>query len=490
MCGIAGYIGRAGATKDAAVRVAAILAEEQNRGQGSAGIAILEDGNIEVITKRGSVESLKERYDLSAYPGGSAIGHIRYPTSGSSRFDMQPFCGEISGSWTWLALAVNGDTVNINGQPWAEYRRSLRGAVYRARSDSEVLLHHIAQADGSDVVKQMCRAFATVEGAWSIVALAADGRLWAMRDPWGFRPLFYGRNKDGVAFASEDSALLGYHRIREVRPGQIVLVDNKLRITTRQYLPPQDRLYVCSFEWVYLKDTGCRGVYHFRTACGQAAARELKRNDLAKRLKGSIVVPVLDSGRDTAFAFAEALGLRVVGGINRSRLSHNLRAFMASSPDERVRLAALKHIPNPEALAGQRVTLVEDSILRSDTLGELIPRVRPYVREINVVVASPRITGPCFYGIATPTREELIASSHSTEHIRRRIGADFLYYLSLEGYRSCYQHLSIAGYQEGLRPCRHACDACMSREYPPFVPPGFAAATGAKPDAEQTPPAA
>ena len=472
MCGIAGYKGRTGTATDAAVRAAAIMAEEQNRGQGSAGLALLVDNGIEVITKRGTLESLKERYQLRDHHCSTAIGHLRYPTSGSSRFDMQPFSGEIGGRW--LALGINGDTVNINGLPWQDYRRQLRGAVYRARSDSEVLLHHVAQASGHDLVERMCAAFATVEGAWSLVAIADDGRMWAMRDPWGFRPLFYGSNDHGVAIASENSALLGYHDIREVNPGEIVLVDDDLQLQRWQYLPPKQRLYVCAFESVYLKDPGCQGVYHFRTACGQRLAEEVRQSgSLETRFLNSLVVPVLDSGRDAALAFASALGLRVAAGVNRSRLSHNLRAFMAESHDARVKLAELKHKPNPEVLDGEIVTLVEDSILRSDTLSELVPHVKRYARQVNVVVASPRITGPCFYGIATPTHDELIAAHHSNEEIRQRIGADFLYYLSLDGYRSCFRHLSIAGYLEGLKPCCHACDACMSGDYPPFVPRGF-----------------
>ncbi|OHA52780.1 MAG: hypothetical protein A2991_00490 [Candidatus Terrybacteria bacterium RIFCSPLOWO2_01_FULL_58_14] len=468
VCGVAGF---KGSDEKAALKVAAILAEEQNRGQGSAGIAIHLCGGgdeIDVITKRGTVQDLRMRYDLRDYPGKTAVGVNRYATSGSTRFDMPPLRGEIDGQW--MAFGVNGDTVNIDGKPWQQYRTSLE-AVYHARSDTEVLLHLLAQTEGKDPVERMCRAFPRVEGAFSVVAVLGDGRMVLLRDRWGFRPLWIGRSEHGVAVASEDAALRGYQDLREVLPGEIIVIETDLTIAAWQYCPPAERLHVCSFESVYLKKSGSRGVNRFRSACGEKLAAELIASRMAETISNHIVVPVLDSGRDAALAFAYALGLRVVAGINRSRLSHEMRAFMAENHDARVAIAELKHVCDPEVLTGQDVILVEDSLLRGDTLSSIIPVVRRYARTVRVAIASPPVTGPCYYGIATPTRNELYASCHTIEETRRHIGADSLHYLSLAGYRSCFRHLSIAGYLEELTPDQHVCDACMSGNYPPFVPP-------------------
>lgn len=473
MCGVAGFIG---SRNDAVSQVISTLVEEQNRGMASSGVVVLtESGAMRRRTRSGSVEELLKRLDLHELPGHAAIGHLRYFTSGDME-DAQPFRGWMEHQQ--IALAVNGDTVNIRGMPWQQFVSGLQ--VFRqAQSDTEALLQLVAQTDGNDLVDRLCRAFQEVEGAWSLVALTGDGKLVAMRDPWAFRPLLLCRTPHGYLVASETKSLpLNLESIESVLPGEIVCIDPDLTLKRWTYRAPAQRLYVCSFEWTYFKDPGSPGVYNFRTECGQRLAQEAKESGHApQNIDG--VVPMLDSGRDAANSFAHAMQLPVICGMNRSRLSKDVRAFLGSTTSERQHIVALKHIPNPEAVAGKRVYVLDDSIVRSDTITAAVRLLRSVgVRQVHVVSASPPIKWPCYYGIATPTRDELVASHRTTEAVCQVIGADSLRYLSLDGHRAAYRHLSIPGFLERLEPNLHVCDACMSGDYPPFVPPHHSLSTG------------
>lgn len=473
MCGVAGFIG---SRNDAVSQVISTLVEEQNRGMASSGVVVsTESGALRRRTRSGPVEELLKRLDLHELPGRAAIGHLRYFTSGDME-DAQPFRGWVADRQ--IALAVNGDTVNIRGLPWQQFVGGLR--VFRqAQSDTEALLQLVAQTDGDDLVDRLCRAFQEVEGAWSLVALTGDGRLVAMRDPWAFRPLLLGRTQHGYLVASETKALpLNLESVEPVLPGEIVCIGPDLKPKRWTYRAPAKRLYICSFEWTYFKDPGSPGVYNFRTECGQRLAQEVKEGGHAPSgIDG--VVPMLDSGRDAANSFAHAMGLPVICGMNRSRLSKDVRAFLGSTTSERQLLVALKHIPNPEAVAGKNVYLLDDSIVRSDTITAAVSLLRSVgALRVHVVSASPPITGPCYYGIATPTRHELVAANRTVDAVCAYIGADSLHYLSLAGHRAAYRHLSIPGFLERLEPNRHLCDACMSGDYPPFVPPHHSLSTG------------
>lgn len=477
MCGVVGYIGN---TPDAAKRAMNILEELQNRGMTSSGAAAIVEGEgIVPRTKKGSVKSLLPRLEWDELIGNAAIGHIRYATSGYLE-DAQPLVRRIAGQK--IALGVNGDTVNIDGKSVAEFKESIPIA-WSADSDTEALIQHVARTPGADLVDRLVSAFSQVEGAWSLLALLGDGRLLAMRDPWGFRPLWFGQGRDFFVFASEDSAFLSADRAfpsaldetREVHPGEIICIDAGLRPQAWQYLAAAERLRACSFESVYLKNPASQGVFDFRRGCGITLAREMQEHGLVPK-DIDWVVPMLDSGRDFANSFAHCLGLEVACVINRTRWSEDIRVFLGSSPLERLKLAAKKHVPNRKALRGKRIVLVEDSILRAETLRVVISQLREIaVREVHVVVGSPPVQGPCFYGIAIPTRQELVAANQSVPEIREFIGADSLYYLSLAGYRENFQHLSIDGFKPSLLAGVDVCDACMSGDYPPFVPAGFTA---------------
>ncbi|MDD5109599.1 MAG: phosphoribosyltransferase family protein [Patescibacteria group bacterium] len=467
MCGIAGYAVRRG---NAAAQVLRMQVELEGRGQHSAGVhALGPDGTIRYQNRLGPPSHLIQRVNCAGYPGCMAIGHNRYATAGTLA-DAQPLWGRINDRQ--ISLAVNGDTVRIDGMTVAEYRRSLR-TVFRADSDTEVLLHLVAQMPGLDLVEMLQNAFRRVEGAWSLLALLNDGRMVAMRDPWGFRPLWMGRGKGCVAFASEDCALPREASRRcEVAPGEMIIVGPGLVVERRTYAPPAERLFRCSFEEVYFKSPGSRGVYRFRTACGKATAEEMMRADAVPACLDG-VVPVLDSGRDGGNAVAYRLGLPVICGVNRTRLSKGFRAFQGHTEAARRKIAFGKHAPNREAIRGKRILLVEDSIVRGDTLIVLIAMLRAAgAREVHVAVVSPRITGPCYYGIATPKREKLIAANLDMEETRNKLGADSLFHLSVAGFQANYHLLSIAGFREHLTAGRDVCDACLTGDYPPFVLPG------------------
>lgn len=470
MCGISGYIG---AKDDAAEYVLGMQIELEGRGPHSSGIAVVQpDGGIKQQNRLGPASHLAQRINMAEFRGQAAIGHDRYATKGTLA-DAQPLWGEIDGQE--IAIGVNGDTVSICDLSIAEYRQR-QNTVFRARSDTETLLHLVAQTPGPDLVVRLENAFQRVTGAWSLLALIGDGRIVAMRDPWGFRPLWVAENADSVAFASEDSAFpKDMSQRREVAPGEIICVGKDLHVQSWTYRSSADRLFCCSFEDVYFKKPGSFGVYSFRTACGRETADEMVRLNMVPRgLDG--VVPVMDSGRDGGIAVATRLGLPVIFGINRTRLHMSARAFLGHSAHERLRLAAQKHAPNREALEGRSILLVEDSIVRGDTLKQLISMVREAgASAVHVAVVSPRIIGPCHYGIATPDRWKLIAATQKLDETRETIGADSLYHLSIAGFQRNYHHLSIAGFREHLTARRDVCDACMTNDYPPFVPPSHTA---------------
>jgi len=467
MCGVAGYTTlRINATP----HILEMLELLQDRGQSGSGIAVCKDGDIHARTKSGPVSNLVVGLDLPDAHCG--IGHVRYATSGS-KFASQPLTGAIAG--TDFALCTNGDTVKLNGKYRDEFRMSLQQSVLRASSDTEDVLHLIAQQPGTTFLKRLVNALKKIEGAFSTLVLLKTGVLIATRDRWGFRPLFLAKREDAVAFASEPSALVDFTLIREVKPGEMVIVNPNLAIHSQEVTKPARRQYRCSFEWVYMMRPDNPGVYPFRRAQGRTVAIEMReKRKLPEKIDG--VVAVFDSGRDAAFGFAGELGLEVIPGLNRARRLNTLRAFLGEDEGERNSIAQRKHSANPDAVSGKHLIVVDDSLLRSTTMKVIVRKLRDAgAASVHVVIVSPPIGGPCFYGTNIPTRQELVASNRSESVIRILINADSLTYISLEGYRSCYEHITVSGYEGKLKPCKHVCDACMSGLYPKFVPHGFAA---------------
>lgn len=468
MCGVAGYCGLKG---DAVAEVLRMQIELEGRGPHSAGVAVWAPRKgIKGENRLGTASHLAQHIDPRQYRGRVAIGHNRYATRGSLA-DAQPLVGEING--TQIAIGINGQTVKIGNRDTEDYRKTIK-TVFRASSDSETMFHVVSQMPRDDLPNMLAHAMMAMHGAWSLVALIGDGRLVAMRDPWAFRPLWLGQNTNGYAIASEDCAFgEDITAVREIAPGEMLCINPNLELTSTSYRPAAERLYRCVFEDTYFKRETSHGVWTFRSACGLTTAEEmLERNLVPPNMDG--VVPMLDSGRDHSSLFAHRLNLPILYGMNRTRLGRETRAFLGNSPNERLRLARQKHVPNPEVVNGKRVFLMEDSKVRGDTLIVCVKKLRHAgAREIHVVVASPPVINPCFYGIATPNHKRLIAAQLSPEEIRVKLGADSIYHLSIAGYQSNYHRLDIAGFRRNLRPRHDVCDACMTGDYPPFTPTGF-----------------
>jgi amidophosphoribosyltransferase len=440
-CGVIGISGHAEAANLAYLGLYAL----QHRGQESAGIVSRGRGQMHVHRGMGLVADVFDRSVIRrSLPGRHAIGHVRYSTAGTSTLgDAQPFLAE--SNQTQVAIAHNGNLTNADA-----IRRELegQGSIFQSSMDSEVFVHLLARSRGS-LEDRLIDALSRVRGAYSLVLLADDVMV-AARDPYGFRPLSLGRLGSAWIVASETCAfdLIGADYERDVEPGEIIVV-RRGRLRSLQPMPRvPERL--CVFEHIYFSrpDSIVYGanVYQIRKQLGRELARE-------HPVDADVVVPVLDSGSAAALGYAEAAGLPYETALIRNHYVR--RTFI--EPEQSIRLfgVRVKHNPIRELVEGKRVVLVEDSIVRGTTLIKLVSLFRAArVREVHLRVSSPPTTGPCFYGIDTPTREELIASNKSVEEIRKMLGADSLAYLSLEALRSVE-----AAMKHGF------CDACFSGEY-------------------------
>ncbi len=439
-CGVVGVSGY----PEAANLVYLSLYAMQHRGQESCGIAARGPKGTNLHRAMGLVaEAIDERV-LRELPGRYAIGHVRYSTSGSSVLrDAQPFLAESGGSQ--VAVAHNGNLTNAR-----TIRSELEsfGSIFQTSIDSEVFVHLMARARGS-LEERLADALSRVRGAFSLVLLV-DDVLVAARDAYGFRPLSLARLDGGWVVASETCAfdLVGAIYERDIEPGEVAVI-RRGRLRSLQPLPKQRERF-CVFEHVYFArpDSTVYGasVYQIRKELGRALARE-------HPVQADLVVPVLASGAVAALGFAEESGIPFEQALMRNHYVQ--RTFI--EPEQSIRLfgVRVKHNPVRAVVQGKRVLLVEDSIVRGTTLHKLVSLIRAAgAREVHVRVSAPPTTGPCYYGIDTPTREELIAANHSVEEIRERIQADSLAYLSLGALRRVE------------RSMKHGfCDACFSGEY-------------------------
>lgn len=418
----------------------------QHRGQESAGIAVTDGQSFHVEKAMGWVSDVFGPERLRRLPGRIAIGHVRYSTAGSSTLrNAQPISATFS--LGPVALAHNGNLVNAEA-----LRKELEaaGAIFQSTSDTEVILHLMARGDRQGLERILPQALARVSGAYSLLMLTPD-TLVGCRDPHGFRPLVVGRLGEAWLLASETCALdlLEAEFVRDVEPGEIVLIDrNGLR--SMKPFPPKRQLQQCVFEYVYFArpDTILWGqnVYHVRKALGHRLAEE-------HPAEADVVVPVPDSGLGAALGYAERSGIPFELGLIRNHYVG--RTFI--EPRQQIRHFGVRVKLNPvrETLEGRRVVVVDDSIVRGTTSRKIVRMIRSVgARAVHLRISSPPIQWPCYYGIDTPTRKELIASSHKVEEIRRYIEADSLGYLSLEGM------LKAAGGDES-----RFCHACFTGAY-------------------------
>ena len=445
-CGVVGVYGHPEAATLAYLSLYAL----QHRGQESAGI-VASNGEA-LISHRGMghVADIFQYDILARLRGHLAIGHNRYSTSGSTVLkNCQPFV--VSWAHGALAIAHNGNLVNAD-----ELRAKLeaRGAIFQSTVDSEVIVHLIARSAETTLLERIIDALSQVRGAYSLVFMTED-RVIAARDPAGFRPLVLGRVGDAVVIASETCALdlVDARLEREIDPGEIVIVSERGVDSVRPF--PASESHHCVFEYVYFarpdSEVFGRNVYEARKELGRQLARE-------SGVPADIVIPVPDSGVPAAIGYAEEAGLPFEMGLIRNHYVG--RTFIEPSSSIRnfgvkVKLNALR-----EVLAGKRVVVVDDSIVRGTTSRKLVHMIRQAgAREVHVRISSPPTTHPCFYGIDTPTREELIASSHDVGDIQQYLGADSLAYLSLPGL-----YTFAGGRRAGF------CDACFTGRYP-IAPP-------------------
>jgi amidophosphoribosyltransferase len=424
----------------------------QHRGQESAGIATADGTRLANIKGMGLVSEIFTDDVLQKLPGHMAIGHTRYSTTGDSALlNAQPI--RVESTKGLIAIAHNGNLVNLGN---LRTRLERDGAYFQSTSDSEIIVQLIAHSNAPTLVDAIADSLSQVEGAFSIVMMTRD-RIFAARDPRGFRPLSMGRmkNPDGgetVVFASESCAfdLLRAEFIRDVLPGELVMVSED-GVTSRQYASgvPQSS---CIFEHVYFARPDSRifgrWVQETRDQMGRQLARE-------SGVAADVVVPVPDSGVTAALGYAEEAGLPFRFGLIRNHYVG--RTFI--EPEQRVRDFGVRLKLNPvhNLLAGKRVILIDDSIIRGTTSRKIVRMVRGAgATEVHLRISCPPTISPCFYGVDTPSKRDLIAANRSVEGIRQYIEADSLAYLSLDGLLNSVQDEKKAGY----------CTACYTGNYP------------------------
>ncbi|MEO6950756.1 MAG: amidophosphoribosyltransferase [Polyangia bacterium] len=459
MCGIVGVYGHPEAANIAYLGLHAL----QHRGQEAAGIVTSDGDKFHQIREQGLVGDAFSHEKLAKLPGNLAIGHTRYSTSGGdSGRNVQPFAVEYAhGS---MAVAHNGNLVNA---PELRRKLELDGSIFQSSSDTEVIVHLIAREREIDIETRIVNALRQVEGAYSLVFLT-ESKLIAVRDPRGFRPLCLGRLKDAFVFASESCSfdLLEAEMMREVEPGEMVVIDAKGLRSMRPFTEEGRRF--CVFEHVYFARPDSvidgRSVHRVREALGQRLAVE-------HPAEGDVVIAVPDSGTAAAIGYARKSGIPFDQGLIRSHYMG--RTFIEPQQSIRHFGVRLKLNAVKEVLHGKRVIVVDDSIVRGTTSRKIVKMLRSAgAREVHVRISSPPTTSPCFYGIDTPTRSELIASSHSPEEIARYITCDTLGYLSRDGMMEAVTSAAKVPTDDKALPGARYCDACFSGHYPIEFKPG------------------
>ena len=448
MCGIFGCIGRA----DALDITLEGLQLQQYRGTDSAGVVLFQAGSdliSEGLRRIGTVDHLKGKIDLlSPRPRGSAaIGHTRYATlGGNSICNIQPIVKKIGKT---VAVAHNGDLerVEINGCSYdIDQGRELlqEAAPFDSTSDTEIIIHLLAQNRNGSIISRIVKVLEKIQGAFSLLFLTDDGHLVAARDPWGFRPLWWGQDQDGkYFFSSEDFALnqLGITPVRELNPGEIIVVAPDLTVSHHQLTSQQPS--ACSFEFVYFAFPASTlsglSVASMRRKFGHELARELVDSEKMPEL--DFLSPVPDSGNQCTIGMHEYLnemGIRVPRRDAFYRSHYSRRSFIAGQAD-RKNVVDLKHIIDVPLVRGQKVGLVDDSIVRSTTIKRIIEKLRMAgALQVHVFIPAPRIINTCPYGISIKTKQELIANRMTLDETRQEINADSLFHLSLDGYRRCF----------------------------------------------------
>ena len=446
-----GIFGIAGADTAAAI-VALGLHALQHRGQEAAGITSFDGSHFHTHRAMGHVAGNFDRDEIiRALTGDSAIGHVRYSTTGETALrNVQPLFADLSSGG--FAVAHNGNISNAD-----KLRRDLvrRGSIFQSTSDTETIIHLVAMSSYRTLIDRFIDALKQIEGAYSLICMTPEGMI-ACRDPLGIRPLVMGKLDDTIIFASETVALdvVGAEFVRSVEPGEIVIFSKGQVRSVKPFAKTSPRF--CIFEHVYFArpDSIVDGssVYSVRKAIGAELARE-------NPVEADLVIPVPDSGVPAAIGYAQESGLPFELGIIRSHYVG--RTFI--QPSDRVRHLGvkLKHNANRALIQGQRVILIDDSIVRGTTSMKIVQMMREAgAAEVHMRIASPPTRHSCFYGVDTPRREKLLAFAMNTDEMCAHIGADSLAFVTIDG---LYRAVGGANRDE-QRP--QFCDACFTGAYP------------------------
>ncbi len=423
----------------------------QHRGQESCGIVSSDGKSLHSHKNMGLVADVFGNQDIfKQLPGRAAIGHVRYSTTGSSILkNVQPIMVDYSRGA--IAVAHTGNIVNAQ---LVKDELEAWGSIFQTTMDTEIIVHLLAMSKESSLVDRLTEALNRVEGAYCLLLLT-ETRMVAVRDPNGFRPMCLGRLGDSYVVASESCALdlIEAKLVREIEPGEMVVIDNG---GLTSYFPfKKVQPTPCIFEFVYFARPDSyifgKNVYMVRKELGRQLALEHK-------IDADIVIPVPDSGVPAALGYAQESGLQFEFGLMRNHYVG--RTFI--EPQQSIRHFGVKIKLNPvrDILQGKRVVVIDDSIVRGTTSRKIIKMIRSAgAKEVHALISSPPTSYPCYYGIDTPTRKELISSSHSIEEIRKYITADSLGYLSEEGL------MNAVG-----APKENYCRACFSGGYPVKFP--------------------
>lgn len=448
-CGVFGIYGH----PDAAAHTALGLHALQHRGQEAAGIVAFDGKRFNSHRCMGLVsDNFNSEKIIRSLPGEAAIGHNRYSTTGETILrNVQPLYADLATGG--FAVAHNGNLTNA----WTLRKQLVQGgAIFQSTSDTEVIIHLIATSSYRNELDRLIDALRKVEGAYSLVMLTKDG-LIGVRDPLGVRPLVLGRLTDGAyVLASETCALdiIGATFLRSIEPGEIVTITDKGLNSLKPFAPAKAR--PCIFEHIYFSrpDSFVDGssVYQMRKRIGMELARE-------SGVPADLVIPVPDSGTPAAIGYAHEAGIPFELGIIRNHYVG--RTFIEPSDQIRHLGVKLKHNANRWELAGKRVILVDDSIVRGTTSIKILEMVKNAgAAEVHMRIASPPTTHSCFYGVDTPERSKLLAAQMEVEEMARYIGADSLAFISIDGlYRAVSE-------QTRNNASPQYCDACFTGDYP------------------------
>lgn len=418
----------------------------QHRGEESCGIAVSDGRCIRQITGMGLIPEVFDKRKLNELKGRSAIGHVRYSTTGSSTIqNAQPF--GINHHELHISIAHNGNLTNASS-----LRRGLekQGSIFQTTMDSEIVLHLLVRSEGAEIEERLLAALRKCDGAYAIVFLT-EKKLIGVRDPFGFRPLCLGKKDGSYVLASETCAfdLIGAEYVRDIEPGELVSISGK-GIESRMLFPKRTCAQ-CIFEFIYFARPDSRifgdSVYQARKRLGKRLAEEHPAS-------ADIVVSIPDSGNYAALGYSESSKILFEFGIMRNHYIG--RTFIQPSQEMREHGVTIKLNPIKEVLKGKKIVVVEDSIVRGTTTSGRIKAIREAgAKEIHMRISCPPIKFPCFYGIDFPEAKELIANKLSITEIGKFIGVDSLKYLSLEGMLK-----AVGG--EG----KTFCTACFNGKYP------------------------